>query len=211
MKSTGLFFFQFFLVVHVFSQDTLILKSTELSSVKSLEDSLNSVNKGFQFFDPYKDEDFEDVYDKWPNVTTKPLIYKRTNDSFFPPLHVWYFYDKDSTVKWIYYHWGFGNTDVEASESEIKKQILRFIEYKEKYFLEKAKLVIALGNPRENDLIIDTPDYYQIKSVWNQIDKRIVINMVFAKKPMEIDDPVLNKKIILPISKVEIKILLKEL
>lgn len=129
----------------LFSQTQILTEPTKLSTINEYENSIGSLSKGFQSFNPYYDEDFEDIFENWPQVIYKPLIYKRINDDFFPTLHVWYFYDKDFIVKWVFYNWGFANTNVEVNDSIIMKQTLRENEYKKKYKIEKQNLINILG------------------------------------------------------------------
>ncbi len=194
----------------LYSQTQIVTKPTALITIKEYENSIKSISKGFQLFNPYYDEDFEDVYVSWPKVIHKPLIFKRTNDNFFPTLHTWYFYDKDSTVKWIIYNWGFANTNIEASDSVIMKQTLREKEYRNKYKEEKMNLIHLLGKPTKEDLLTETTSYLNIKTIWDLPDKRIVINMTIDKIVVAFNSEEVGKTIVIPRSAIEIKILMKE-
>lgn len=193
-----------------YSQTQIITKPTTLKSIKAYEDSLKSLSKGLQNYNPYYDEDFEDIFESWPQVIYKPLIYKRINDDFFPTLHTWYFFDKDSIVKWIYFNWGFANTNVEASDSKIKKQQFREMEYRRKYEVEKMNLKNLLGVPTKEDLIKETASYLNLKSIWDLPDKKVVISMTLDKKMIKYDSQEVGKTIIFPLSEIIIKILMKE-
>ena len=201
----------FLIISHeIFSQTQILIEPTNLTSIQEYEDSIKSTSKGFQSFNPYYDEDFEDIYEVWTEVLKKPLIYKRNNDNFFPTLHTWYFYDKDSVVKLIKYNWGFANTSIEVNDSIIKNQVLRLRDYKNKYKVEKKNLLRLLGKPNLEDVTKETASYINTKSVWDLPNKRVVINMTVDKKVVEFDSEKVKNTIVIPRSKIEIKILMKE-
>jgi len=114
-----------------YSQDTFTLKSRTICQIKDFEKSLGSQIIGFKFFNPRYDLN----YQKGVSVKDSVLIFKRTNDSFYPNLHTWYFYDKDSLVKLIYYHWGLYNTAFNFKEYPglLEKQTKRYKEYLRKF------------------------------------------------------------------------------
>jgi hypothetical protein len=210
MKVLGIITVLLSISTHGFSQSMIVLKPTSLDSVISYEDSIGSISKGFQYFNPYYDEDFEDIYENWPVVLKRPLIYKRINDEFYPILHVWYFIDKDSTVRWIKYHWGFGNTNVEETDSEIRQQIFRKNEFKSKYKKEKEYLKSLLGCPTKEDIRKETDSFLNLKTIWDHTEKRVIIEMTVDKNVVEFDSKEVEKTIVIPRSKIEIKILLKK-
>lgn len=209
MKVIGIIIF-LSITLEVFSQTQIVITPTSLDTLVSYEDSIESISKGFQFFNPYYDEDFEDIYEEWPNVLKSPLIYKRTNDYFYPTLHAWYFFDNDSTVMWIKYHWGFANTKIEATDDEIREQTLREKDFKKKYKEEKENLKKILGDPTKEDDKKETDSFVNMRTIWDLTDKRIVINMTVDKMVVEFDSKEVGKAIVIPRSKIEIKILLKE-
>lgn len=194
----------------LFSQTQILTEPNKLSTINEYENSIGSLSKGFQSFNPYYDEDFEDIFENWPQVIYKPLIYKRINDDFFPTLHVWYFYDKDFIVKWVFYNWGFANTNVEVNDSIIMKQTLRENEYKKKYKIEKQNLINILGKPTKEDILNETSSYLCLKSVWDFKDKRVVIDMTIDKQVAEVNSKKISRSIIIPRSQIIIKILMKE-
>ncbi|MCK4662866.1 MAG: hypothetical protein KAT68_08380 [Bacteroidales bacterium] len=210
MKAIGIIITFLIFTFQLYSQDKIVIKPTSLDLLISYEDSIGSISKGFQFFNPYYDEDFEDIYENWPNVLKKPLIYKRINDDFYPTLHAWYFYDKDSTVKWIDYHWGFGNTKIDATDDEIRQQTFREKDFKKKYKKEKENLKKMLGTPTIEDVKKETDSYLNLKTIWNLPEKRVVINMTIDKRVVEFYSKEVEKIIVIPRSKIEIKILMKE-
>lgn len=210
MKTVGVFIAFLIFTIQLISQTQVVLSPTNLDSLVSFEKSIGSISKGFQYFNPYHDENFEDIYAYWPNVLKKPLIFKRTNDEFYPTLHSWYFYDQDSIVKWIKYHWGFGNTTVEASDDEIRKQTFREKDFKKKYQLEKEKLKELLGSPTIENEEEETDSYLNMKTIWDLPEKRVIIEMTIDKKVVEFEPKEVEKTIVIPRSKIEIKILLKQ-
>ena len=209
MKVIGVLLF-LSITLGVVSQTQIVIKPTSLDTLINYENTIESISKGFQYFNPYHDEDFEDAYEQWPNVLNKPLIYKRTNDDFYPTLHAWYFYDKDSTVKWIYYRWGFGNTKVLASDHEITRQTLRKEDFKNKYQIEKEYLKSILGKPTIENEKEETDSYLSLKTIWDLSEKRIVINMLVDKEVIEFEVKETGKTIKIPRSKIEIRVLTKE-
>lgn len=174
------------------------------------EKSINSSSKGYQYFDPYGDQDFEDLLYEMPNVKDHVLIYKREYDNFSPTLHSWYFFDKDSTIKWIIYNWGFANTKIEANNDELKKQTSRLKDYKNKYKREKENLIRIIGKLTKEDLKVESSAYLNIITIWDHADKRVVLNMTVDKNVIELNNKVVKKSIVIPRSKIQIKIMIKE-
>jgi len=202
----------FFLVfsLELFSQTSIVTEPTKLDTLINHEERIASISKGFQFFDPYFDEDFEDILEKWPNILKKPLIYKRAVDDFFPTLHVWYFYDNDTTVRFIKYNWGFANTEVLASNDEIRNQKSRKKDYLRKYKTEKEYLKKILGDPTIEDEKEDSESFYHLSTSWDTPEKRVIINMTVDQSIIEFESKAIGKSIVVPRSGIEIKILFKE-
>ncbi|MBP6873030.1 MAG: hypothetical protein KBC43_13555 [Bacteroidales bacterium] len=210
MKAILLSLICFFFIFNLFSQEPIILNPVSLQSLIVTEDSLKSENKGFQYFKPFFDEDIEDIYEEWPQVNNEALIYKRNTDNFYPTLHVWYFFDKDSIVKLVYYHWGFPNTAVEATDDQLREQVSRTTEYLTKYWNVKDRLIGILGNPTQSEVSINEATYISNKIVWDFDNLRVILKMSADKKVMEINNEKVKSPIILPRSKVQIKVLMKE-
>jgi hypothetical protein len=116
-------------ILSLCAQETYLFQPTELTSVIAFEDSIKSDIKGFYNFNPYFDENIEDIYEYWPKLLNKAFIVKRFIDDFSPSQHAYYFIDKDSIVKLVYYKWGFANPTLEVSNEQIRKQT---------YFSKKA-------------------------------------------------------------------------
>ena len=209
MKTVFTFFLICIMGGNVFSQ-SIITAPTKLKEIRTLENSFKSIPKGFHYFSPFFDQDFEDIIGDWPAVKEKPFIYKRTNDSFYPTLHTWYFHDADSVVGYVVYNWGFANTTIEASNDEIRAQVNRFEKYKKKYDKEKKLLVKLLGQPTHDDLKKNYPGLAEIVSIWDLREKRIILRMTVDKKIIETKNPYNKEAIISPHSEVQIKVLLKD-
>ncbi|HEY9047248.1 MAG TPA: hypothetical protein VIN08_15190 [Ohtaekwangia sp.] len=130
----GLIFVHFY----GYGQDTFTLKPKTISQIKDFEKSLGSQIIGFRFFNPKYDLNYQKNIDVMDSV----LIFKRTNDNFYPGLHTWYFYDKDSLVNLIYYHWGFYNTAFNFKEHPglLEKQTKRYKEYSKKFNVIKKSV-----------------------------------------------------------------------
>jgi hypothetical protein len=210
MKSILISLIILFLILDLYSQEPINFNPVSLESIKLIEDSINSENKGFYYFNPYYDENIEDIYEEWPNVFKEALIYKRFTDDFYPNLHVWYFFDKDSIVKLVYYHWGFPNPKIEASDEQLRNQISRSNEYLTKYGDVKDTLISILGKPNQIEVSLNEPSYISKCTIWDFEDKRIILNMTADKIVLEIDNDMVNRPIILPRSKVQITVLMKE-
>jgi len=193
----------------VFSQTEIVGDTLNIGYIYELEDSMASEDKGFHHFNPYYDEDFEDMYKVWPNVKKKPLIFKRTNDEFFPTLHTWYFYNVDSTVKLVIYNWGFANTSFEIAEAKLAKGLLSVNNFNKKYKREKKFLIKQLGKPTE-EKSKETAVGTITKTVWDFSDKRIVLKMRVDRNMNQIYLPDLNETKFIPNSRIEIKIIFKE-
>jgi hypothetical protein len=124
-------------------QDTFNLKPRTINETKGFEKSLSSETVGLRFFNPK----YDPFYQKNIAVKDSVLIFKRTNDDFYPTLHTWYFYDKDSVVNLIYYHWGFYNTGFNFNEHPglLEEQTERFKEYSNKFKSIKKNIEKLIG------------------------------------------------------------------
>ncbi len=194
----------------VFCQTDVFVEPIPLDSVRAYEKELNSTSKGFHYFNPYYKDDFQDLYKEWPRIIQKPLIFKRTNDEFYPTLHVWYYVDKDSTVKWLKYNWGFANTKVEVTNEEIRAQTLRLENFKTKYAKEKEYLSKILGQPTESEQKKETETYINQKTIWNKDTYKLVLEMTVDKKALEFTPENSKHRIVFPRSGIEINIMMKE-
>lgn len=188
----------------------MIFKPIVLSEMIQFEDSIGSISKGFQYFNPIHDEDFDDLIDEFPITIHKPLIFQRIVDDFYPTLHSWYFYDKDSIVKIIRYNWGFANTKIDVLDSEIMKQTARLKEYQKKYRIEKSKLIHIIGPPSTEDFRENESTYVSLKSIWDQSDKRVILRMTVDKSVMKFDETYTGKSIAIPRSHINIAVVIKD-
>lgn len=189
------------------SQIEINLEPTQAKEIRKYEESIDSKSKGFETFNPYG-EKMLDVLQYWPNVTKRALIFKRKDDSFYPTLHSWYFFDdKDSIAKIIYYNWGFANTAVEATNQKIISLKNKQSEFVEKYKAEKKNLIGLVGNPNINDEKEDNESYLNLKSIWYTKNHKILLEMTFDKRFNSFEFN--SKNIILPRTKVVIEIMFK--
>jgi len=167
MKKIVLIFVSLIGAFNLFAQDTLQLRPIALSKLVAFEKALGSESKGLQFFNPYYDVDFEDLIDEHPEVQKKTMIFKRSYDPFYPTLHSWYFFDKDSVVRLIYYNWGFANTSVGSSDDELRRQQFRKGDFAQKYVDEKAALIAKLGKPTKEEQEDSNSALLNLQTIWD--------------------------------------------
>jgi len=192
------------------AQTTLNFDAIPLTDVYVLENEMASKSKGRHYFNPFHDDDIYDLYalDQVPNVKKKAIIYERTNGTFFPPMHSWYFYTEDSVARWMFYNWGFANPGVEASNKTLLEQNERKKEYIEKYELEKQHMVERFGLPTSDTTKLDTDGGITKKAMWDLEDKRIIVEMNYDAQSITIQS---NKwTSIIPTTYVRIVVLVKK-
>jgi hypothetical protein len=129
-----------------FAQHNFLFERKTLKETKLIEDSLSS-----KYIGPVKTQVSKDYFPTAKaNHDYYPITYIRTNDSFFPELHVEYFYNEsDSTLLATSYDWNIMSyvknlkTDGDKFEIEIKRKK----EYLNKYNTIKSELVKKYGEP----------------------------------------------------------------
>mgnify|MGYP001351419435 CR=1 FL=1 len=149
------------------------------------EKSIKSEFVQESIFDPYSDILFEDLIytDQFPIVNRNAHIFLRHNDKFFPTMGVWFFHDKNDSVKFIMYNWSFYNPgfNVEENNNILRKQARRFGEYKKKFDQTYSDLEATFG-PAEPKSFTNSESYYFESAYWDTPDYRIGISMRFDKK-----------------------------
>ena len=208
-KKTILTIALLFAVFSSSAQNTLQLEPIALNKLVAFEKALGSESKGMPFFNPYYDEDFEDLVDEHPNVQKKTMIFKRSYDPFYPTLHSWYFFDSDSVVRLVYYNWGFANTSIENSDEELRLQRFRKGDFAQKYVDEKALLIAKLGKPSVEDQKESNSSYLNLTTIWDHPDKRVVLEMTAERQIVEFSNSAIDAHRVTPRSKVIIKVLMK--
>ena len=122
-------------------------------------------------------------------MSTKALIFRRTNDAFDPQLHVWYFLDKDTdALKGIEYNWGLFNPSFNPSEN---KEKLEALTKKEKQFRKKYKALMQeisqeMGRPFRERIIADHAYELSKQIFWTDEEKIVELSMEFHRKIQEV-------------------------
>ena len=145
----------------------------ELNEIMNFEKSLGSINTGIYHFNAFYDANFSDFVIK---AGTNPMIFRRTNDDFFPTLHTWYYF-KDSIVHGFAYNWGFYNTGFNVNENIqiAEAQISRKDEYSVKYEEIKNRTSEIYGLKPEESVVSSSMSYHIIRCVWDNPLMRSVL------------------------------------
>ena len=113
-----------------------------------------------------------------------PLTYIRTNDSFFPSLHVEYFYnDSDSTLLATSYDWNIMDyiKNFKTDGDKLEKEKKRKKEYLEKYNSIKNELITKFGPPILTEEKKDREGYFY-KLRWENETQDILLLLKFSTK-----------------------------
>ncbi|GEM_PF-1271409 len=158
-----------------------------INEVRNFENSIKSKDKGFSYFNPYFDEDFDTIN---PNILKTTLIFERTNDDFFPALATWYFFDNDSVVRGLFYNWGFYNPEFNPTLNqkilvELKNKKIDFIQ---KHKMVKMKIYELLGSPTSNIVSENSKIRLIEKTVWDLKNSRIILELVFDPTLVKLDN-----------------------
>ena len=134
-----------------FAQEAFTFEVYTLEDHVEYEKSISSKDEGTVYFDPYQNANYHDLMmeDKYPNISKKPRLFRRTNDKFSPDLKTWLFTDENSLVKGIFYIWAIHNPtyDSKAQPTLLKDQLSRQKEYEVKFDSVFSMLTEKLGNP----------------------------------------------------------------
>lgn len=166
-----------------YCQNNFLFEKQSLDYLRNYEKSINSKYVGFE-----KTQVSEDYFPTAKgNHDYYPLCYIRTNDTFFPELHIEYFYnEKDSTLLATSYDWNIMDyvknlkTDGDKFDVEIKREK----EYLNKYESIKKELIDKFGQPQiiEED---KTDEGYFYKLIWKNESTEILVLLKFSKKLKE--------------------------
>jgi hypothetical protein len=161
-----------------FGQQTFLFVKKSLIELRSYEDSIKSKPLGFiktnvaeGYFPTAKEK--KDYY---------PLCFIRTNDSFFPELHVQYFYNEnDSSLLSTSYDWNIMDyvknlkTDGDKFDIEIKREK----DYLTKYSSIKTELIKIWGQPNSVEENKANDGYfYRLK--WDNDKTNILVLLKFS-------------------------------
>lgn len=180
MKSIFLFTTLLLVSLSAFSQHNFLYEQTDLNTIRKHEDSVKSENLGFVKTMVAKDyfptaKEGHDYY---------PLSFVRTNDNFYPTLHIKYYYsENDSTLLASSYDWNIMDyvDNLKKDGNKFEKEKKRKKEYLAKYKSIKSELVAKYGNPSSTEETSDSSDYFY-KLMWNNDNNDILVLLKFSKK-----------------------------
>ncbi len=118
-------------------------------------------------------------------TSTKVLIFKRGDDGFNPPLHVWYHFDKESEeLKGVNYYWGLYNPSFNSSKNKplLKKLTKKEKDFKRKYKELEKELNAKWGTPIKNKKIADNNVKYVENIFWEDDEKIVKLAIKFFRK-----------------------------
>lgn len=180
MKQIILIFIAFGLATTSYSQYDFLLEKQSLGLVRVYEDSIESKSIGFvktqvgeNYFPTAKEK-----YDYFP------LCFIRTNDSFYPELHIEYFYDEiDSTLLATSYDWNIMDyvKNLKTDGDKLDKEKKRKKEYLNKYKSIKQYLVKEFGSPTSVEEK-KSKDGYFYRLRWDNESTEILVLLKFSTK-----------------------------
>jgi len=168
--------------LNCFSQVDFLTVKKNIEQIRQLEHTINSIFIGFDTTKVAKDYFPGAIEDK----EYYPMIFKRTNDDFFPELFVEYYYDAstiDSTIICASYDWEIMHyvknifTDGHYFDSEIKRKK----DYLRKYNEVKSSVISKIGQPDKIDES-KAADGYFYKLEWYKKDIEVMIIFSFSTK-----------------------------
>lgn len=122
--------------------------------------------------------------DQTKHIDTKTYIFNRTNDDFYPQLHVWYHFDENEETKAIRYNWGFYNP---SFSSKGKKKDIKKLTRKEEIFEAKNdsiyNIIFSLfGEPLKSEVVTNNDQTIIKESYWEDSEKIIRLHMKFNRE-----------------------------
>ena len=163
-----------------FSQYDFLYERTSLQDIRRYEDSIKSENLGYT--KTQVAQDYFPTAQEGRNYY--PLSYIRTNDNFFPKLHLKYYYsDTDSTLLATSYDWNIMDyvDNLKKDGNKFEKEKKRKKEYLAKYNSIKTELTTKYGNPTSIEENNDGSGYfYRLK--WDNENNNILVLLKFSKK-----------------------------
>lgn len=161
-----------------YCQYDFLFQKKNLKDVQIYEDSLKSNKIGFVKRNVSKDY-FPTAKE---NHTYYPLSYIRTNDTFFPTLHIEYYYNEtDSTLLATSYDWNImdyvSNIKTDGNKFEIEKK--RENEYLKKYKEIKEYLISKFGRPTSTEEDKSSSNYFY-RLTWKENDIDVLVLLKFS-------------------------------
>jgi hypothetical protein len=152
----------------------------DLDFVKQFEDSLESTKLGFVKTNVAKDY--------FPTEKEKtdyfPLSFIRTTDTFYPELHIKYYYSEiDSTLLSSSYDWNIMNyvKNIKTDGHKFEKEKKRKKEYLAKYNSIKNEIIAKYGEPTSVEETKNSSGYfYRIE--WDNTENEILMLFKFSTK-----------------------------
>jgi hypothetical protein len=161
-----------------FAQHNFLYERRTIKAIRVLEDSLSSKYEGLVKTNVAKDY-FPTALE---NHDYYPLSYIRTNDSFFPELHVKYFYNEaDSMLLSSSYDWDIMDyvKNLKTDGDKFEKEKLRKKEYLDKYNSIKAELIKKYGVPTVIEETKNSEGYFY-KLQWNTQTTNVLLLLKFS-------------------------------
>lgn len=161
----------------IFCQE-LILEKKPVEEIIQSEGAFNSENIGLHFFNV----DDEYVVENQIFLERRCLRFKRSNDTFSPKLHTWYFFDKDSIARVVTYYWGFYNTSVYPERLKViaKSEFKKSEKWSNKYKELKKTISVQVGSKGKEIKERKFGAYDYIETVWLEDDYKITLTKKFV-------------------------------
>lgn len=162
------------------AQHDFLYERTSLDTLRLYEDSINSKSLGF-----VKTKVAKDYFPTAEgNHEYFPLSYIRTNDTFYPELHISYYYsDDDSTLLSTAYNWNIMKyvKNLKLDGDKFEKETSRKKEYLAQYNSVKAELIAKYGEPTTTEEPKNKAGYFY-KLTWNNQENDILVLLKFSKE-----------------------------
>lgn len=118
---------------------------------------------------------------------TRAYIYRRTDDTFLPQLHVWYNFEKyDNRIASIRYNWGLHNPSFKPKDNQelLSKLIKREKEFSTKFKSLEKELKKKLGEPSTKKMIADNSSKYARSIYWDNGNEIVILSIDFSRQLM---------------------------
>ena len=163
-----------------FSQYDFLFERSDLQTIREYEDSIKS--KKLRYVKTQVAKDY------FPTAKEKhdyyPLSFIRTNDTFFPELHIKYYYSEtDSTLLATSYDWNIMDyiDNLKKDGEKFEKEKKRKKEYLAKYNSIKTEITAKYGKPTTIEENNDGSGYFY-KLRWKNESNDILVLLKFSKK-----------------------------
>lgn len=178
------FFILALLLLTVSLQAQYVLTKMTLSKIRAFEDSIKSECKGFvkmnvgaDFFKGAKED--KDYY---------PLVFSRTDKSFFPGCKVEYYYSgKDSVIQCVVMDWDIMNyvSNLNTDQHFIDEQVGRKKAYYQKYEQVEKDIIALIGDPTiltdvTKEEIFKFDNGFSVETRWTSSKRDVILSVSFT-------------------------------